>query len=395
MNNAYEEHIKVKNARRSLLNDQTKRSWGRRRKMNLAQRCSLVQIGKRCAGCIPAAAPTQLPPWNRATRLRDKGLVNRRLASRKAPRPVARDPRAWWRVQRLQSTWPRRRSRWQTSAACLLVKQPFSRLRLHRAYIHMYVVQTTPCNLWLQKGAFVVLKADLSKADCPIWRVDSHNLLQRFALVDAGSRLVYQGSTTVSRLKSRSPGFVPETCCLTSSTRAGVRKTRTSTRPCRCRACRRRAATAWCTWSARSPKSFRPSRSRLPIPREKAARSKHWWTISHSTGPSRHLAAATLARRAAAPPPTRCWSWTTRCGRRCVATCTSSSSSASAATTCRRCAAATVSGFFGHCFSSQAQRWHLDRRGPAAPAERRRHGQRRKAQAPAQGSQLVDQVWGG
>lgn len=47
-----------------------------------------------------------------------------------------------------------------------------------------------------QKGAFVVLKSDLNKTDCPIWRVDSHNLLQRFTLIDHENRLVYQGTTT-------------------------------------------------------------------------------------------------------------------------------------------------------------------------------------------------------
>uniref|UniRef100_A0A915L5F3 DUF4211 domain-containing protein n=1 Tax=Romanomermis culicivorax TaxID=13658 RepID=A0A915L5F3_ROMCU len=47
------------------------------------------------------------------------------------------------------------------------------------------------------KGAFVVYKSDLSKPDCPIWRVDSQNLLQKFLPTDKDGRTIYIGSSTV------------------------------------------------------------------------------------------------------------------------------------------------------------------------------------------------------
>uniref|UniRef100_A0A915BAA0 DUF4211 domain-containing protein n=1 Tax=Parascaris univalens TaxID=6257 RepID=A0A915BAA0_PARUN len=50
----------------------------------------------------------------------------------------------------------------------------------------------------LTKGTFVVCKADILKEDCPLWRVDNQNLLQKYPPTKAGDKIVYKNSSTYS-----------------------------------------------------------------------------------------------------------------------------------------------------------------------------------------------------
>uniref|UniRef100_A0A914USZ3 DUF4211 domain-containing protein n=1 Tax=Plectus sambesii TaxID=2011161 RepID=A0A914USZ3_9BILA len=52
----------------------------------------------------------------------------------------------------------------------------------------------------LQRGTFVVGKLDILKADCPLWRVDNQNLLQKFLpeVSEISGRITYKNSSTYS-----------------------------------------------------------------------------------------------------------------------------------------------------------------------------------------------------
>lgn len=50
----------------------------------------------------------------------------------------------------------------------------------------------------LAKGTFVVCKADVLKEDCPLWRVDNQNLLQKYPPTVYGSKIAYRNSSTYS-----------------------------------------------------------------------------------------------------------------------------------------------------------------------------------------------------
>lgn len=50
----------------------------------------------------------------------------------------------------------------------------------------------------LAKGTFVVCKADILKEDCPLWRVDNQNLLQKYPPTKLNGKIAYKNSSTYS-----------------------------------------------------------------------------------------------------------------------------------------------------------------------------------------------------
>ncbi|VDK44073.1 unnamed protein product [Anisakis simplex] len=50
----------------------------------------------------------------------------------------------------------------------------------------------------LTKGTFVVCKADILKEECPLWRVDNQNLLQKYPPIKMDNKIAYKNSSTYS-----------------------------------------------------------------------------------------------------------------------------------------------------------------------------------------------------
>lgn len=53
--------------------------------------------------------------------------------------------------------------------------------------------------IFFQKGTFVVCKADILKEDCPLWRVDNQNLLQKYPPFNLDGKIAYKNSSTVCK----------------------------------------------------------------------------------------------------------------------------------------------------------------------------------------------------
>ncbi|VBB28185.1 unnamed protein product [Acanthocheilonema viteae] len=55
-----------------------------------------------------------------------------------------------------------------------------------------------PVDGHLAKGTFVVCKTDILKEDCPLWRVDNQNLLQKYPPFSLNGKIAYRNSSTYS-----------------------------------------------------------------------------------------------------------------------------------------------------------------------------------------------------
>ncbi|VDN38475.1 unnamed protein product [Gongylonema pulchrum] len=63
---------------------------------------------------------------------------------------------------------------------------------------HSVLLKFRPANGHLAKGTFVVCKADILKEDCPLWRIDNQNLLQKYPPLSLNGRVAYRNSSTYS-----------------------------------------------------------------------------------------------------------------------------------------------------------------------------------------------------
>ncbi|KAM3726733.1 Proline-rich protein [Dirofilaria immitis] len=63
---------------------------------------------------------------------------------------------------------------------------------------HSVLSKFHPVEGHLAKGTFVVCKADILKEDCPLWRVDNQNLLQKYPPFNLDGKIAYRNSSTYS-----------------------------------------------------------------------------------------------------------------------------------------------------------------------------------------------------
>ncbi|CAG9533966.1 unnamed protein product [Cercopithifilaria johnstoni] len=63
---------------------------------------------------------------------------------------------------------------------------------------HNVLSKFHPVDGHLAKGTFVVCKADILKEDCPLWRVDNQNLLQKYPPFNRDGKIAYRNSSTYS-----------------------------------------------------------------------------------------------------------------------------------------------------------------------------------------------------
>ncbi|VDK66463.1 unnamed protein product, partial [Onchocerca ochengi] len=63
---------------------------------------------------------------------------------------------------------------------------------------HSVLSKFQPVDGHLAKGTFVVCKADILKEDCPLWRVDNQNLLQKYPPFNLDGKIAYRNSSTYS-----------------------------------------------------------------------------------------------------------------------------------------------------------------------------------------------------
>ncbi|EFO26231.2 hypothetical protein LOAG_02257 [Loa loa] len=63
---------------------------------------------------------------------------------------------------------------------------------------HSVLSKFHPVDGHLAKGTFVVCKADILKEDCPLWRVDNQNLLQKYPPFNLDGKIAYRNSSTYS-----------------------------------------------------------------------------------------------------------------------------------------------------------------------------------------------------
>uniref|UniRef100_A0A1I8E9T0 DUF4211 domain-containing protein n=1 Tax=Wuchereria bancrofti TaxID=6293 RepID=A0A1I8E9T0_WUCBA len=63
---------------------------------------------------------------------------------------------------------------------------------------HSVLSKFHPVDGHLAKGTFVVCKADILKEDCPLWRVDNQNLLQKYPPFNLDGKITYRNSSTYS-----------------------------------------------------------------------------------------------------------------------------------------------------------------------------------------------------
>uniref|UniRef100_A0A915Q837 DUF4211 domain-containing protein n=1 Tax=Setaria digitata TaxID=48799 RepID=A0A915Q837_9BILA len=63
---------------------------------------------------------------------------------------------------------------------------------------HSVLSKFHPVDGHLAKGTFVVCKADILKEDCPLWRVDNQNLLQKYPPFSLDGKIAYRNSSTYS-----------------------------------------------------------------------------------------------------------------------------------------------------------------------------------------------------
>ncbi|KAK6109810.1 hypothetical protein QQG55_37450 [Brugia pahangi] len=63
---------------------------------------------------------------------------------------------------------------------------------------HSVLSKFHPVDGHLAKGTFVVCKADILKEDCPLWRVDNQNLLQKYPPFKLDGKITYRNSSTYS-----------------------------------------------------------------------------------------------------------------------------------------------------------------------------------------------------
>ncbi|VDP12095.1 unnamed protein product [Onchocerca flexuosa] len=63
---------------------------------------------------------------------------------------------------------------------------------------HSILSKFHPVDGHLAKGTFVVCKADILKEDCPLWRVDNQNLLQKYPPFNLDGKIAYRNSSTYS-----------------------------------------------------------------------------------------------------------------------------------------------------------------------------------------------------
>uniref|UniRef100_A0A0R3S3L9 DUF4211 domain-containing protein n=1 Tax=Elaeophora elaphi TaxID=1147741 RepID=A0A0R3S3L9_9BILA len=63
---------------------------------------------------------------------------------------------------------------------------------------HSVLSKFHPVDGHLAKGTFVVCKADILKEECPLWRVDNQNLLQKYPPFNLDGKIAYKNSSTYS-----------------------------------------------------------------------------------------------------------------------------------------------------------------------------------------------------